>query len=269
VTLRPGARLLIGLIFCAPACAGTNDPVAAGPATGAIEHYTYRLQPAGRNGRDAHQTATMEFHHSATGSICVSSAQRGDIREVTRITMDRNAEVVAADRSEYDKSGKRLCRVRIWKEGRTVHIERERRGALKHRSKEQPAGTRFGVDMSLLALIRSFPFNTEKEWKVFVADFSRIYVTLTIRHAGTETIAVPAGRIRCHRIRLTVDMPIFSPKVDYWVSAAPPHYLVRHTGRRGPFSPVYTMSLSATNRPAAASQSSGAAADPETPGSHP
>ncbi len=101
----------------------------------------------------------------------------------------------------------------------------------------------FAVDGSLLVLLRSFPFSQGKEWNVFMVDFSGYAITVTIRQAGIEKVAVPAGEFECYRIEVVVDIPIFHPKVTYWLSARKPNFLVKHQGKKGPFTPSYITSL--------------------------
>jgi len=101
----------------------------------------------------------------------------------------------------------------------------------------------FAVDGSLLVLLRSFPFNQGKEWNVFMVDFSGYAIKVAVRQAGMEKIAVPAGEFECYRIEVVVDIPIFHPKVTYWLSARKPNFLVKHQGKKGPFTPSYITSL--------------------------
>jgi hypothetical protein len=97
--------------------------------------------------------------------------------------------------------------------------------------------------MSLLYLLRSFPFNRSGQWRVFMADFSGQFITVSIRDQGMERVIVPAGTFDCYRVEVTVSFLFLKAKITYWLTTSPPHFLVKHEGRRGPFTKTYTTAL--------------------------
>jgi hypothetical protein len=60
-----------------------------------------------------------------------------------------------------------------------------------------------------------------------------------VRNAGLERVSVPAGEFDCYRLVLTVNIPVLKPKIYCWLTKAPPHFLVKQRGKRGPFTPYY------------------------------
>jgi hypothetical protein len=113
----------------------------------------------------------------------------------------------------------------------------------KIRKLKIPENIPLAVDASLLYLLRSFPFDTEAQWRVFMVDFSGHSIRITARHTGTEMVIVPAGDFDCYRIEVTVNLPIFQPKILIWLTKSEPHFLVKHSGKRGPFTPKYETTL--------------------------
>jgi hypothetical protein len=113
----------------------------------------------------------------------------------------------------------------------------------KIRKLKIPENIPLAVDASLLYLLRSFPFDTEAQWRIFMVDFSGHSVRITARHTRTEMVIVPAGDFDCYRIEVTVNLPIFQPKILIWLIKSEPHFLVKHSGKRGPFTPTYETTL--------------------------
>jgi len=44
-------------------------------------------------------------------------------------------------------------------------------------------------------------------------------------------------------MEVVVNIPLLLPKITYWITAAKPHFLVKHEGKRGPFTSAYITSL--------------------------
>ena len=74
-------------------------------------------------------------------------------------------------------------------------------------------------------------------------DFSGTSVSVTVRQAGIENIAVPPGAFECYRIEVIVNIPLIRPKIIYWVTKDEPHFMVKHKGKRGPFTTSYATYL--------------------------
>jgi hypothetical protein len=76
-----------------------------------------------------------------------------------------------------------------------------------------------------------------------MVDFSGDSITVTIHQEGTEKISVPAGEFECYRLVTVVNIPVWKPRITYWLGTKKPHLLVKHEGKRGAFTPSYTTSL--------------------------
>jgi hypothetical protein len=91
--------------------------------------------------------------------------------------------------------------------------------------------------------MRGFPFGSGALREVFMADWSRRTVDVDVREKGVETVEVPAGTFECYRMEVVVKVLVFRPRITFWIATAPPHFLVRHRGRRGPFTPTFVTTL--------------------------
>ena len=113
----------------------------------------------------------------------------------------------------------------------------------KRKEYRLPPDKELAVDGSLLARLRFFPFGEGKKWDLFMVDFSGYSITVTVLQEGREKIAVPAGEFDCYRLVAVVNIPVLKPKIRYWLWTQKPNFLVKHQGKRGPFTPSYTTSL--------------------------
>ncbi|HPL64702.1 MAG TPA: hypothetical protein PK587_13130 [Syntrophales bacterium] len=129
--------------------------------------------------------------------------------------------------------------VRLWEQNGYVIIERSG----KRRARKIPEGTPAAADGSLLILFRRLLSRGTVAANVFMVDFTGVTVTAGVRVAGAERVSVPAGSFDCRRIEVSVKVPLLRPKVTFWLSEDPPHFMVRHQGKRGPFSSTYTTVL--------------------------
>jgi len=74
-------------------------------------------------------------------------------------------------------------------------------------------------------------------------DLSQHYVSVTIRQTGEEHVIVPAGEFECYRIEVIVNLSVFKPSIIFWITKNDPHFLVKHSGMRGPFTLHYVTTL--------------------------
>ena len=120
-------------------------------------------------------------------------------------------------------------------------MRRQKGDKIKVKEFELPSDQELAVDASLLLLLRRFPFeeSADVEQKVFMIDFSQRKVSVVVRRKAIESVSVPAGVFECYRMEVEVRMPIIKPKITFWITTDPPHFMVRHEGRRGPFTRVY------------------------------
>lgn len=116
------------------------------------------------------------------------------------------------------------------------------------KKRKLPKSQKLAVDISLLYQMRSFPFGKYEEWQVFMADFSGHFITVSVRDRGVERITVPAGTFECYRMEVDVGWFFLKTKIIYWLTANSPHFLVKHEGKRGPFTKSYTTMLNSMER---------------------
>jgi hypothetical protein len=121
----------------------------------------------------------------------------------------------------------------------------KRRSGRGHKTREfdLPENKILAVDGSLLLLLRSFLFDQNREWKLFLIDFSQHSVSGTVRQAGVEIIRVKAGEFECYRMEVVIHAFVFRPKITYWITKMEPHFLVKHRGKIGPFTKTYITQL--------------------------
>ena len=76
-----------------------------------------------------------------------------------------------------------------------------------------------------------------------MVDFSQHSVTVAIRNTGVETVTVQAGAFECYQMEGIVNFFIIHNKNTYLISKNKPHILVKHIGKRGPFTSFYATEL--------------------------
>lgn len=218
---------------------GSGDEPGSGPPG---EIYRYRSVPDGR-AEDA-ERVVMEFLHGDT-TIVLSRTDRPGGGERIEIRMEPGGELISASRRIVGVRGEVERADSIWREGETAWSRTEKAGEEDTREHAVPEGKPLAVDASLLFLLRDIPFDEEAiERDFFMIDFSGRSITVTARNRGTVQIEVPAGSFRCGEIEIEVNIFLIpDPTIDYWLSADEPHFMVRHEGKRGPFTPTYVTEL--------------------------
>jgi hypothetical protein len=207
----------------------------------AIEEYFYTAAP--NNKATEQELISMRFVRNDDKLQCVTRIETADARETTTIEMKNDGAFLSAVRGISPVDGGRVTTNRIWRVGEKVFFGSgadDRKGAVEC---DIPKATPIVVDASLLVLMRHFPFDRQTTQTVFMADFSGRTVAVLVHDAGVEKVSVPAGNFQCHRMEVVVDTFLIKPRITYWISVAEPHCLVKHSGKRGPFTHAYTTSL--------------------------
>src|SRR3989339_152557 len=205
-----------------------------------IEKYTYIEVPKNAVDNSQNEIVKMELIHDATNTICTSVETKNNGKEIIKIGMHRGGNFVSASSENIDSNGKLLKKEEIWRDNQNVFVSRK--GKIK--KIKMPADIPLDVDASLLINMRMFPF--EKKGivlKVFMVDFSGSSIFLEIRNAGEENIIVPGGGFLCYKMEAIINLYIFHPKITFWITKNKPHFLVKHMGKKGPFTKSYTTSL--------------------------
>lgn len=238
-TLFLGTALLA--LFSLPETARVAEYQKEGAVGPKIEKYHYEAIPTD------HQTSQkdfieMEFIETGGGIEYRSKVISSDSLEEISIQMDKEARFVSGIRSTR-QSPEPVQQERIWRDRQKVVVERYKEGAIKRKEHRLPPDKELAADGSLLALLRFFPFDAGKRWNLFMVDFSGYSITVTVFQEGRERITVPAGDFECYRMVTVVNIPVLKPKITYWLWTQKPNFLVKHQGKRGPFTPSYTTSL--------------------------
>ncbi len=209
----------------------------------AAELYSYQALPSGSARPEALEIISMETERVGGRIVHTTRTTRRDEVEVTRIVMDTTGVLISAEREKTPGDGGVGSTARMLREGETIRVESSTRRRERARTKIVRDPDRFAVDASLLYLMRSFPFDGDTEWEIAMADFSQNFVTVSLKDEGTEIVSVPAGDFECHRMVVRVKLWFLRPRITFWIRTDPPHFLVKHEGKRGPFSRTYTTML--------------------------
>ena len=218
---------------------GNQEIFANGPR---IEKYRYQAFAIGSEAVQK-EIIEMEFRVSDRSVEYISKAISSEGIEEITIHMDSQGRFISGIRSMANHLERQVRQERVWRADHRVYVDDNPEKGKKKKEYELPQGSGLAVDGSLLVLLRSFPFNEDKEWNIFMVDFSGYSVTVTVRQAGMEKISVPGGEFECYRVEVVVNIPILRPKIIYWISKIRPHFLVKHQGKRGPFTSTYLTSL--------------------------
>jgi hypothetical protein len=206
------------------------------------EKYRYEAIPIGGETSQKELTEITLVDEDRGITYISKTISPEDIEDIT-IHMDGQGRFISGLRTPTKRQNEKVQQEKVWLDDRKAYIERGTGEEKKRKEYELPQGMPLAVDGSLLVLLRSFPFNEGREWNVFMVDFSGYTITVTARQAGIEKVLVPAGEFECYRMEIVVDIPLFHPKVTYWLSVGKPNFLVKHQGKKGPFTPSYITSL--------------------------
>ncbi len=231
--------------------AGPSAPGAtttAGATRAGTETYVYTATPS-----DA-DSGSAEIHHieittDSTGVVYSFHTERADAAEFGVIRTRPDGTFVDAVRRVISADGATAETDSFRVEGRTLVMERVADDKSDIRRVDLPDDEPLVVDASLLIWLRGFPTGASASGSLFVADWSRRTVHVDVHDRGPETVTVPAGSFVCNRIEVVVKVFVFRPRITFWMSTEPPHFLVRHRGKRGPFTPVFDTVLVRKGQP--------------------
>jgi len=232
--------LLALFFFSETASVAVNPKEATGGPR--IERYRYEAIPID------HPTSPkdfieMEFIDAERGTEYRSRILSSNPLEEISIQMDKKARFISGSRRSLEGPERTVRQERIWTNGDKVLVERQTEGGIKRKVHRLPPDKELAVDGSLLNLFRFFPFDEGKKWNLFMVDFSGYSIGVTVLQEGRERISVPAGDFECYRLVTVVNIPVLKPEITYWLWIQKPNFLVKHRGKRGPFTPSFTTSL--------------------------
>ena len=211
----------------------------------AQEIYYYEAVPEGDRDGGRKEFIKMEFISRNDGLEYIAEIKSDKGIENIKIKMERGAGFVSGTREVLDLSDRQVSSEKIWRDEDSAYLQRNPvKGKTSKIIKYNLYNDRMlAVDGSLLALFRYFKFEYRNTQDIFMIDFSGTSVSVTVRQAGIENIAVPPGAFECYRIEVIVNIPLIRPKIIYWVTKDEPHFMVKHKGKRGPFTTSYATYL--------------------------
>lgn len=207
------------------------------------EEYTYEAIPTKDKGEDRKEFIEMRLIHSDQQIICNLNRRSSEAQEIIKIETSTDGKFRSATKDMIDNFGKYIHIAGIFRDEEKVYVRQFSNGSPKTKEYSIPRGKPLAVDASLLLLMRVFPFDKNIEWDVFMVDFSQYSISVRVVQADIENIVVPAGEFECYRMEVIVKFFIFRAKIIYWITKKKPHFLVKHIGKRGPFTTSYTTSL--------------------------
>lgn len=211
------------------------------------ERYHYQAVPAGENTDRRKESIEIELLGGGDGFEYVSKVISMKSIETIDLRMDEEGHFISGLRRVSNRQHQRLSAEKIWKDENKVYIKRDSTGTREPRQIDLPTDKPFAVDGSLLILLRSFPFNTDRKWNIFMIDFSGYSVIITVHQSNVEKIVVQAGEFECYRMEVVVGLPLIRPTLTYWLTTDKPHFLVKNIGKRGPFTSTYMTTLVSKN----------------------
>lgn len=208
-------------------------------AADTLERYVTVSRPDGDDSRKEVDHVTIKT--TETYTVYRFSTDVGTANRRGWVRVDTDGAFIAAlrIRTGEDDSGVDS----LWVADGRLFAARRHDGETRVKDYELPDDKPSSVGASLLLWMRHFPFGSGRELRVFMVDYSQRKVDVVVREKGIETVEVTAGTFECHRMEVEVQVPIFNPRITFWLTTEAPHFLVRHEGKRGPFTPTYETEL--------------------------
>jgi len=203
------------------------------------ERYRYIAVPSRGDAVEVHD---VRIDTTATGLAYRFGVTRGAESERGVVVTTTGGGFVSGWRTVTDADGG-AATDSLWVEGGTLRLVRRHDGETEVKAIDLPADKTLAVDASALLWLRGFPFGSGEKRELFMVDWSGRTVDVDVHDRGLETIEVPAGTFACRRVEFVIRVLFFRPRITFWVAADPPRFLVRHRGKRGPFTPVFVTTL--------------------------
>jgi hypothetical protein len=201
------------------------------------------MAPAGSRSKKKIRKVEVTYTFADAGARLEMKTKTRKTSEEVSIFIDPEDRFLTGSKTVKKKSGKLKFEGMIWRDGMVARAKKLSWSGWTLDFYKLHPDRPLAVDASLIYLLRSFPFDTDKEWDIYMIDFSQRSITVTARQKGIETVKVPAGEFECYRIEVRVNLFIFHPRITYWLLKDDPHYLVKHRGMIGPFTRTYVTEL--------------------------
>lgn len=207
-----------------------------------VEKYTYEAT-SGDNSPQEKESIDIEIHKNPDAITFHSKTSSPDKEEEIGIEMTARGEFITAERNTSFLSDNSVQEERIERKGDEIFLLMKTGDKTKKKKYRLQNDKIFAVDASLLLLMRTFPFSEKMSLDIFMIDFSQKAISVTLRNTGEETVTVPAGQFECYRMEVTINLFLLKSTIAYWITKEAPHFLVKHEGKRGPFTPYYKTNL--------------------------
>lgn len=189
------------------------------------------------------ETITTRYDFTADGVVYTSTAEAPNQTEAVRLRTGPRGDFLDAVRTVTRSDG-RIARIHLLADddGRAILLRKE--GQERDKILRVPDGHRPAVGPSFLVWLRLNDLPPGSDEPLFLVSFSGQSIRARARHEGIESVSTPLGTFVCRRIRVTLDVPLWRPHMDFWL-ADDTRRLVRHRGRRGFLSRIYVSELRA------------------------
>ena len=240
-------RLLLALSLLV-SCPAARDSSSQAPPDTRVEWYQYVSVPED-DPESRYPEITQATITTSPGSMRYEfTIERGERIERGWIETDARATFTGARRTVHEGDRGLVEYDSMWVDNDDLYVRRvrpERKRGRKDQVKDFdiPDDKPLVVDASFLLWLREFPYGSGASSKVFMVDFSQHKVTVEAVDRGVETVTVPAGTFDCHHVEVIVMVLWIKTRIDFWMSTSAPHFLVRHQGKRGPFTDSYVTEL--------------------------
>lgn len=196
------------------------------------------------------ERVTMQFRTGAHEQQTAYTSQNPEGSEQVLIRLTPEGALLSGTRKGCDTNGTPIASARIWIEDNQIISEASRGNGTAKRKSSPRNDLDVAAEPSLMNILRTFPFDSGEERHLLMATFSQYVLPMTIRQVDDECISVPAGIYDCFKLEAIVRFFGLRFTTTYWVTRAPPHYLVRYRGKRGLFlTPTYVTELVSVQTP--------------------
>lgn len=209
-------------------------------AAAGVEVYSYQSVPTSGD-EDRREDVQVRITRGDDGYVYAFTIVSKGRSETGTISTLGDGSLVGAVRTV--REGAEVVRDSLWIDRGKLYASRLEDGDSDVKEIGVPDDKTIAVDASSLIWMRTLDTRRPGPWELFMVDFSRRTVDVTVHDRGIEEIEVPAGVFECRHIEVVVKVLIFRPRVHFWITADEPHFMVKHEGKRGPFTPTYITTL--------------------------
>lgn len=205
------------------------------------EQYLYEAVPSGQDSEKNKESIVIQLNAEDNILRKISAVNAGGDIQTVDIKLKPNGDFISGQRLIKSINGQITEKKTLLAGDGVAYLIDELKNSKReyHVAKNKPLAT---AD-SLLVSLRTFTFGNSVQKNFFMIDFSGPKVNVSVRQTGEETVSVPAGKFECYRLVIEVNFFLFHPKIFLWLTKEPPHFLVKHLGKRGPFTKYYLTSL--------------------------